>query len=165
MGTLVNVFWGERTPGGGGAPHPNIDGFGRPRQIAGNTQSTSTPPDLKIFGRGPNLNLYGFTPFCSVRIFNNASWAVPGYFWMFERELTLLLNRRVMDSRMSIWYSTAITIEGLFTTRAFTPQATIGIRFDNLHGGPDNRIAAPNISASGKVTMPIVAATDPGHFI
>ncbi len=124
---------------------PNIDGFVGARKIAGNQQEYVDPADLKY------VEAAQLTYTLTRPDVYNAILAVPGYFWMFERELGVDKSKG-MDSYDYMVTQRAITIDGRFYYRAQTPNGYYWKTFDIFTQG-DQDITKQY--AAGKVTMPM----------
>ncbi|HEY2858773.1 MAG TPA: hypothetical protein VGJ21_10185 [Terracidiphilus sp.] len=124
---------------------PNIDGFVGPRKIAGNKQEYVEPAELK-YVEAAQLTYTVTRPDVY-----NAILAVPGYFWMFERELGVDKSKG-MDSYDYMVTQRAITIDGRFYYRAQTPTGYYWKTFDIFTSGDSDIVKQ---YASGKVTMPM----------
>lgn len=124
---------------------PNIDGFVGPRKIAGNQREYVDPADLKY------VEAAQLTYTLTRPDVYNAILAVPGYFWMFERELGVDKSKGV-DSYDYMVTQRAITIDGRFYYRAQTPNGYYWKTFDIFTSG-DTDIEKQY--AAGKVTMPM----------
>jgi len=124
---------------------PNINGFVGARKIAGNKQEYVDPADLKY------VEAAQLTYTLTRPDVYNAILAVPGYFWMFERELGVDKSKG-MDSYDYMVTQRAITIDGRFYYRAQIPNGYYWKTFDIFTQG-DTDIEKQY--AAGKVTMPM----------
>ena len=124
---------------------PNIDGFVGPRKIAGNKQEYVEPADLK-YAEAAQLTYTLTRPDVY-----NAILAVPGYFWMFERELGVDKSKG-MDSYDYMVTHEAITIDGRFFYRASTPHGYYWKTFDIFTAGDSD---IDKQYAAGKVSLPM----------
>jgi mono/diheme cytochrome c family protein len=124
---------------------PNIDGFVGARKIAGDNHEYVDPADLK-FVEAAQLTYTLTRPDVY-----NAILAVPGYFWMFERELGVDKSKG-MDSYDYMVTQRAITIDGRFYYRAQTPTGYYWKTFDIFTSGDTDIVKQ---YAAGKVTMPM----------
>lgn len=124
---------------------PNIDGFVGPRKIAGNKQEYIDPADLKY------VEAAQLTYTLTRPDVYNAILAVPGYFWMFERELGVDKSKG-MDSYDYMVTRRAITIDSRFYYRAQTPNGYYWKTFDIFTQGDQD---IDKQYAAGKVTMPM----------
>jgi mono/diheme cytochrome c family protein len=124
---------------------PNINGFVGPRKIAGNKQEYVDPADLKY------VEAAQLTYTLTRPDVYNAILAVPGYFWMFERELGVDKSKG-MDSYDYMVTQRAITIDGRFYYRASTPHGYYWKTFDIFTAGDTDIVKQ---YAAGKVTMPM----------
>src|SRR5215831_7164985 len=124
---------------------PNIDGFVGTRKIAGNKREYVDPADLKY------VEAAQLTYTLTRPDVYNAILAVPGYFWMFEKELGVDKSKG-MDSYDYMVTQRAITIDGRFMYRAQTPNGYYWKTFDIFTEGDGD---IDKQYAAGKVTMPM----------
>jgi mono/diheme cytochrome c family protein len=124
---------------------PNIDGFVGTRKIAGNKREYVDPADLKY------VEAAQLTYTLTRPDVYNAILAVPGYFWMFERELGVDKSKG-MDSYDYMVTRKAITIDSRFFYRASTPTGYYWKTFDIFTQGDGD---IDKQYAAGKVSHPM----------